>query len=102
MDLTNPRWPDFFIVGAPKCGTTALYEYLKQHPGIFLPRKKEPHFFCSDLDSGSERDAGYFTRDRGKYLSLFGGAAEGQIIGDASATYLYSRVAAERIRQSCP
>jgi hypothetical protein len=41
--------PNFFIVGAPKCGTTALYEYLRPHPNIFMPKVKEPHFFAKDL-----------------------------------------------------
>jgi hypothetical protein len=37
--------PNFLIVGAPKCGTTALYHYLRQHPQVFLPRRKEPYYF---------------------------------------------------------
>ncbi|HEX2249085.1 MAG TPA: sulfotransferase domain-containing protein, partial [Gemmatimonadales bacterium] len=41
--------PNFFIVGAPKCGTTALYEYLRLHPHVFMPELKEPHFFAKDL-----------------------------------------------------
>jgi hypothetical protein len=43
--------PDFFIVGAPKCGTTALYRYLRLDPNIYMPAKKEPHFFAKDLGS---------------------------------------------------
>ena len=43
------RRPDLFIVGAPKCGTTALYAYLRRHPEIFMSPLKEPHFFGSDL-----------------------------------------------------
>ncbi|MEE9518630.1 MAG: sulfotransferase, partial [bacterium] len=42
--------PNFFIVGAPKCGTTSMTEYLKQHPDIFIPEEKEPHYFGSDLE----------------------------------------------------
>ena len=45
--------PNFFIVGAPKCGTTALYEYLRPHPNIFMPKVKEPHFFATDLGTVS-------------------------------------------------
>ena len=41
--------PNLFIVGAPKCGTTFLYTYLKKHPDIYFPNFKEPHFFGSDL-----------------------------------------------------
>ena len=46
--LTMPR-PSFFLVGAPKCGTTSLCHYLGQHPDIFIPRLKELNFFASDL-----------------------------------------------------
>nr|MBA3587010.1 sulfotransferase [Chloroflexota bacterium] len=43
------RLPDFFIVGAPKCGTTALYDYLAPHPDVFMPFHKEPLYFGSDI-----------------------------------------------------
>jgi hypothetical protein len=42
------RAPDFFLVGAPKCGTTALSEYLRAHPAIGFSSPKEPHFFATD------------------------------------------------------
>ena len=38
-------WPNFFIVGAPKAGTTSMYEYLRKIPGIFMPDRKEPNYF---------------------------------------------------------
>ena len=41
--------PDFFIVGAFKAGTTALYEYLRAHPQIFMSVPKEPMYFGQDL-----------------------------------------------------
>ena len=40
--------PNFFIVGAPKSGTTSLFHYLEQHPEIFIPSIKEPRYFISD------------------------------------------------------
>lgn len=43
------RVPDFFIVGAPRCGTTALYTYLRDHPEIFMSPIKEPDFFADFL-----------------------------------------------------
>ena len=46
----NLKKPNLFIIGAPKCGTTFLYYYLRQHPDIFFPSFKEPHFFGSDLN----------------------------------------------------
>jgi hypothetical protein len=82
--------PDFFIVGGRKCGTTSLYALLKDHPQVFMPAWKEPHFFGSDLHA---RD---FTRER--YLSLFDPAGGRKRIGEASTGYLYSRLAAAEIR----
>ena len=43
------RYPDFFIAGHAKCGTTALYEMLRRHPAIFMPELKEPLYFATDL-----------------------------------------------------
>jgi len=86
------RGPDFFIVGAPKCGTTALHRYLSAHPNVYMPRLKEPHFFCSDLH------AYYYVRDRDAYLRLFADAEPRHTrLGEASVWYLYSREAARNI-----
>ena len=43
------RLPDFFIIGAPKAGTTSLYHYLDQHPEVFMSAIKEPHFFAAEI-----------------------------------------------------
>ena len=59
------RDPTFMIVGAPKCGTTALYEYLQAHPQVFVSDPKEPHFYAEDL--GAHRSV--FTR--AEYHKLF-------------------------------
>ena len=87
--------PNFFIVGAPRCGTTAMYEYLKAHPDIFMPvYDKEPHYFGSDLTSPR------FARFRGneeKYLRLFANAGSASRVGEGSVQYLYSRRAAQEI-----
>jgi hypothetical protein len=88
---------DFFIVGAPKCGTTAMYSYLKSHPDIFFPERKEPHFFGSDLEfHGQPR----ITFD--EYLALFYDAKPDQTLGDASVFYLMSENAAEEIKAYNP
>lgn len=91
----GPR-PDFFIVGVFKAGTTALYEYLRQHPQIFMPFHKEPLFFGDDLT----RRYGRMTLD--EYLSLFREARPGQRVGEASTWYLYSASAAREIAQFSP
>lgn len=90
------RMPDFFIVGAPKCGTTAMYDYLRQHPDIFMPFHKEPLFFGSDL---TRRYGAMSERD---YLRLFAAAAPGQRVGEASAWYLFSMRAAVEIAAASP
>lgn len=46
------RLPDFLCVGIEKCGTTSLYDLLKQHPQIGLSRFKETHFFNAHWDKG--------------------------------------------------
>src|ERR671927_280038 len=91
--VTSIRRPDFFIVGAPKCGTTALYVYLKAHPQIFMPFLKEPHFFGRDLSSR------YGRMTLADYLALFAGAKNDQRVGEASSWYLYSRTAAREIKE---
>ncbi len=83
--------PNFFIVGAPKCGTTAMNDYLAQHPEVFVPDIKEVHFFGSDLNFSKGA-----LRDPDAYLALFQGATEPRL-GEASVWYLYSRTAAREI-----
>jgi hypothetical protein len=80
--------PNFFIVGAPKCGTTALYRYLRLHPNIYMPTKKEPHFFARDLGSYPA------IKTMEDYTALFRGAEpRHQRVGEASVYYLRSAVA---------
>ena len=86
--------PNFFVIGAPKAGTTALYRALRQHPDIYLPKLKEPHFFSSDREgrTGISEPLNYF--------ALFAEVTTERAIGEASASYLASRLAAQRIRSS--
>jgi hypothetical protein len=94
------RSPDFFIVGHPKCGTTALYEMLRRHPRIFMPELKEPVFFARELPRRAHRYSAPGTLP--EYLALFEAAAPGQRVGEASASYLWSRVAARGIAELTP
>jgi hypothetical protein len=90
------KYPNFFIIGAPKCGTTALYSYLKEHPQIYLSELKEPHFF-NDTDEGRN-----FT-EQDDYLKLFEPAGEQhRAVGEASVFYLYSKSAVKKIHQFNP
>jgi hypothetical protein len=90
-----PR-PDFFVVGAFKSGSTALYEALRRHPQIFMPFHKEPVFFGADLT----HRYGAMTQD--DYLRLFNDAKPGQRVGEASTWYLYSTSAAQEIKDFSP
>jgi hypothetical protein len=97
------RLPDFYIVGHPKCGTTALYEMLKQHPDIYMPDLKEPRFFASDLRARFARaGAQAIPETLDEYLALFATARPDQTVGEASPSYLMSSVAAERIAEAQP
>jgi hypothetical protein len=89
------RKPNFFIVGAPKSGTTALNEYLKQHSEIFIPRGKEFHFFGSDLKKSKKK----YIHDINKYLSFFSAARDEKRIGENSVMYLYSKMAPRDIKE---
>lgn len=90
------RKPDIFVVGAPKCGTTAMDQYLSAHPEIHMCPVKEVHYFGRDLGFTMARPS----LDR--YLSLFNGAGAEQRVGESSVWYLYSKTAAEEIRAFSP
>lgn len=89
------RKPDFFIVGAPKSGTTAMHEYLGQHPDIFMPKVKESHHFATDLLPPNRPNSYYRSIDN--YLAIFKGARNEKIVGESSVFYLYSKTAAKNI-----
>ena len=50
--------PNFLVIGAAKSGTTSLYEYLKQHPEVYMSPVKEPHFFALEGGRASFRSPG--------------------------------------------
>lgn len=101
MSINKPK---FVCIGAPKSGTTSLYHYLSQHPGIFLPKKKELHFFSRKqiadrimgpkdayaLDGCPKSDC--------EYLDLFSSLKEGQIGGDISPSYFSNNLCFEDMK----
>lgn len=93
------RVPDFFVVGAPKAGTSSLYHYLAQHPDIFVSDPKEPHFFYNRSSPGSPVLG---EKDLGGYLGLFEGAPRGTVAGEASTSYLWLANAAREIKEIQP
>ena len=121
------KLPNFFIVGAPKAGTTSLYAYLDQHPQIYLCPLKEPSYFAFELRPEnfteqmrpsverdmralreylqSERRAerfGGLVSDWEDYLSLYRNATDESAIGEATASYLWSASAARNIAARIP
>lgn len=88
--------PGFFLIGAPKSGTTAIATYLAEHPNIRITVPKEPHFFCTDMPNYR------WVRQWDQYLKLFASAAPGEVCGEASVWYMYSSEAIHHIRAAYP
>ena len=121
------REPNFFIVGAPKAGTTSLYHYLDQHPDIYMSPMKEPSYFALEmrpenfepsrrakvtriveelrpyLDGAMKpkRSVGIVC-DWHDYLRLFAAATNQHAVGEASVCYLWSSSAARGIAERLP
>ena len=95
VPVRNDYTPNFFIVGAARCGTTSLWEYLRQHPDIYMPpviEQKEPSFFC-DLYGVEWWDF---------YLTLFEAGKGKKRIGEASTPYMSSPESASQIKAVVP
>src|SRR5215475_4862738 len=91
------RQPDFFIVGAPRSGTTAMSHFLGDHPDIFMARK-EMHAFGSDLRFGRR----FYRRDLQTYQAEFNVPHGRRRAGEGSVWYLFSKTAAKEIHQFNP
>jgi hypothetical protein len=89
--------PNFLIVGAAKSGSTSLYQYLSQHPEVFMPVNKEPNYFVGEYQKRMNKDCPSYKIDMNRmildeeaYYNLFKDAKSNQkAIGEASVTYLY-------------
>ena len=93
--------PNFFIVGTPKSGTTSLFHYLQEHPEVFLPELKEPHFFsCPEV-----KNTYYKTKivdSKEEYLDLYQERESYKAVGDLSSSYLFNKETPKRIHQFNP
>jgi Sulfotransferase domain len=92
--LTKPeRFPDFFLIGAPRCGTTALSSYLANNPQVCFSQPKEPHYFSLFATDASldNLETAYLAR----YFSHY--RQSHKAIGEGSVSYLYSPDALRRI-----
>ena len=91
----NLSYPDFYLVGAPKCGTTAFYDFLRQHPELFLPVKKELLTFGSDLSYPT------FLSET-QFLNHFSQRRRELRAGTSHTAYLQSTRAAQEIKAKRP
>jgi hypothetical protein len=126
-EVSQPRIPNFFIVGTGKAGTTSLHRYLQQHPQIYMSPVKEPCYFASEIrgdklgkafqrnirrqslelpkhlkDGKPVKPLGWLVSDWDDYLRLFQQADGEKAIGEASAAYLWSETAAVNIHARIP
>lgn len=95
------KWPNLFIVGQPKAGTTALAQLLSQHPNISLPKIKEPHYMCKNEGSAWYYYNHSLIYDKAKYLNLYQGFSTDYAI-DASVHYLRFSSAIKEIKRNVP
>jgi hypothetical protein len=101
--------PDFLVIGAQKSGTTSLYTYLRQHPGLCLSPKKEPHFFCGPGGGTPPAWTGPVDRvvlgrsifDPARYAELFADAGD-RPTGEMSTGYLVDPAVPARVVAANP
>jgi hypothetical protein len=103
------RLPDFFLIGAPKAGTTALHAAMARHPRLFLSGVKEPKYYmCGDSPPPAYKGPGdahsnqEWIWQRQRYLDLFAGVPENVLAGESTPFYLYNRDARRRIARDRP
>jgi len=94
------NWPNFFIVGAPKAGTSSLYAYLKDIPEIYMSPIKEPKYFSKKSFSGYKQNK--IIQDEKKYLLLFKKVRDEKIVGEATSSYLIYPKVPHLIHQVVP
>jgi hypothetical protein len=100
--------PNFLVIGAGRSGTTSLYEYLREHPEVFMSPVKEANYFAFPEGHEPERGPGgvLVRRDAvttlAEYEALFEGAGDARAIGEASPRYLWTPEAPARIDALLP
>ncbi|MFH1680250.1 MAG: sulfotransferase [Candidatus Eisenbacteria bacterium] len=99
------RLPNFVLIGAPKCGTTSLYYYLRQHPQVYLPERKELHYFTYDhlkdltAGPGDARTLDFACSTRAEYEAHYRGADAAAAVGDISPSYFCFPEVSRAIRE---
>lgn len=109
--LSDVRWPDFFLIGTPKGGTTALHSALVGHPQLHLSAVKEPKYFLcngtapprsTQRGPGDAHSAREWVWRESDYLRLFADARPGTLAGESTPFYLYDLAAQRRIAETIP
>ncbi len=102
-------YPNLFVVGAPKSGTTSIYDYLAEHPSVFVPVRKELHFHSSPELRANVAGPGDAAAVRGivtsseEYQGYFAHTdASHTVVADVSPSYLYHARSAGRIHAVSP
>lgn len=95
------NWPNLFIAGAPRCGTSSLDAYFRAIPGIYMSRIKEPNFF-SRVVIADDHPMVRPIRDERQYLDLFAAAGNARYRGEASPNYLEDPQAPALIERMAP
>ena len=110
--MSASPYPDFYIIGAAKAGTTSLVDMLKGHEAVWFPHEKEPHHFFlrqdgrpwTILDGSKTRPLAEtlpYAREQ-DYISLYSDAPGGVLRGDASTQYLVNETTAQAVYEQRP
>lgn len=83
--------PNFIFAGAPKSGSSTVFEYIRQHPDIYMSEVKEPFFFDFNYDKGLAHYETFFQNYKGE-----------KIIGEATVWYMSWKKATQRIYETIP
>lgn len=95
--------PNFIVIGAPRCGTTSLFEYIRQHPDIYLPSQKELHYFSyvhlrkNCYGPGDDLVLARLPATFFEYQAHYAAVTTESAIGEISPSYLYWSDSSERI-----
>jgi len=100
--LTAGRWPNLFLVGAAKAGTSSLYAHLARHPEVYMAPMKEPHYFSRIHPDPRLAPFFPYIDDEESYLRLFADATSERFLGEASTSYFWDETSAWAIKRASP